>query len=110
MGAVLLLSVIAVVIVVLVRRHQKPATSTTPDDNDISDDARYVDAGDIDPLTRPAGVLTYEPIGECVLAAYTVRVKSCGKLHKAIINKDNILFVVETNEVYTTNIFTYVRF
>ena len=88
---VVLLGVIAFVIVVLVRRHQylKPAASNTPGDNDISDDARYVDAGDIDPLTRPADVLNQEPIGECVLAAYTVRVKSCGKLHKAINKDDN---------------------
>lgn len=76
---VVLLGVIAFVIVVLVRRHQylKPAASNTPGDNDISDDARYVDAGDIDPLTRPADVLNQEPIGEYILAAYKNQGANC---------------------------------
>ena len=65
MGMVVLLGVIAVVIVVLVRRHQhkKPVASTTLGDAGISDDARYVDAGDINPRPRTVDVLNQEQTG-----------------------------------------------
>lgn len=67
MGVVILLIVIAVIIFVLLRRHQhrKPAvTANARYDAGISDDARYVDAGDIDPRSRTTNVPNQEQTGK----------------------------------------------